>query len=295
MTRPAPYETISRSHLRADTVALGFIGIVLVATSIAAVVREVSPEWAHAQEAVVDIVSRRVSPARAAGLPRGMQQIWIERLGRVDRCVTCHVGIDGGAELAELPNPARSHPRPELIAAHPVERFGCTLCHGGNGAATSRAAAHAEEPSADEPLLDATRARPYGLSATELMEMRCNACHRAEEATRWMPLLSSAKAIVKEKRCASCHAIEGKGGTSGPDLSKTGEVPPERRHFPPAWARPRTSLGWHIGHRSDPTSTSPGSEMTAFGFTEREATALSLLVSSWRRARLPAEWLPSRR
>ena len=108
--------------------------------------------------------------------------------------------------------------------------------------------------------------------------MRCNACHRAEEATKGMPLLSEAKALVRAKRCDSCHAIEGKGGTAGPDLSTTGEIPPERRHFPAAWSGPRTSLGWHVGHMIAPTSTSPGSEMKVFGFTEREATALALLV-----------------
>ena len=138
-------------------------------------------------------------------------------------------------------------------------------------------------------------ARRYGLSAAELMEMRCNACHRAEDATRGMPLLNEAKALVKAKKCASCHAIEGKGGTAGPDLSTTGETPPERRHFPTGWTRPRTALGWHVGHMLEPTSTSPGSEMKVFGFSEREATALSVLVSSWRRVKLPAAWLPAKK
>jgi hypothetical protein len=293
MNSSSPYTTASPRHLRVDLVMLGITGLAVLATFGLAVGREVSPAWSRVQADVVATVTQKVGAPRAAKLPLGMHQLWIEPLSRVDRCTTCHIGIDGGADLADLPNPARSHPLPELIAAHPFEKFGCTLCHGGRGPATSEESAHADEPEADEPLLDTARARRYGLTAAELMEMRCNACHRAEEATKGMPLLTEAKALVKAKKCNSCHAIEGKGGTAGPDLSTTGELPPEHRHFPTGWTRPRTALGWHVGHMMQPTSTSPGSEMKVFGFSEREATALAVLVSSWKRVKLPPAWLPA--
>jgi cytochrome c2 len=97
-----------------------------------------------------------------------------------------------------------------------------------------------------------------------------------------MPLLDEAKALVASKRCRSCHSVEGRGGTKGPDLALVGDASPEHLRFPAGWTRPRTALAWHVAHLLDPKSTSPGSEMEVpGGLTEREATALALLVRSW--------------
>jgi hypothetical protein len=56
----------------------------------------------------------------------------------VDRCMTCHMGADSGnyADSA-LPRQFRTHPfRKTLFTSHPVEKFGCTSCHQGQGRAT---------------------------------------------------------------------------------------------------------------------------------------------------------------
>jgi cytochrome c2 len=57
---------------------------------------------------------------------------------QVDRCHTCHMGIDSSNyTAANLPRQFRTHPnRSWLLAAHPVEKFGCTSCHQGQGRAT---------------------------------------------------------------------------------------------------------------------------------------------------------------
>jgi len=53
---------------------------------------------------------------------------------KVDRCTTCHLGIDQKA-YEDAPQPFKAHPNMELYLAanspHPMERFGCTTCHGG--------------------------------------------------------------------------------------------------------------------------------------------------------------------
>ena len=63
---------------------------------------------------------------------------------KVDRCTTCHVGIDKkGYESA--PQPFTTHPDMDtyLRGAHPMEKIGCTACHQGRGRATGfQAAAH---------------------------------------------------------------------------------------------------------------------------------------------------------
>ncbi|MEJ7728936.1 MAG: c-type cytochrome [Polyangiaceae bacterium] len=57
---------------------------------------------------------------------------------QVDRCHTCHMGVDNGNyNAASIPRQFRTHPnRSWLLAAHPVEKFGCTACHQGQGRAT---------------------------------------------------------------------------------------------------------------------------------------------------------------
>jgi cytochrome c2 len=57
---------------------------------------------------------------------------------QVDRCSTCHMGADS----ANYTDPSvarqfRTHPfRSTLFASHPIEKFGCTSCHQGEGRAT---------------------------------------------------------------------------------------------------------------------------------------------------------------
>ncbi len=59
---------------------------------------------------------------------------------QVDRCQTCHMGaVSGGYTDASLPRQFRSHPwRSTLMNTHPVETFGCTSCHQGQGRATDK-------------------------------------------------------------------------------------------------------------------------------------------------------------
>jgi mono/diheme cytochrome c family protein len=238
------------------------------------------------------VAAERAGPERAARLPRGLAQAWIPALSRVDRCAACHAAIEGGPELLGAKNPARSHPSPALLAAHPVETFGCTLCHGGQGAATTRDAAHGDVPFWPEPMLSSKRAARYGLTAAELLETNCAACHRGDAPVEGMPLVNEAKGLLKAKRCAACHRVDGAGGVEGPDLTKEGDKPPEHFVFPAGWDGPRTAFEWHVRHFLDPAAVTPGSAMPNLKLTERQAKALALLVMSWKSRSLPPAWTP---
>jgi hypothetical protein len=70
-----------------------------------------------------------------------IRQYWIPALGdRVDRCVSCHLGVENpqmaGAEL-----PYRAHP-PTPHTPDEFGRLGCVICHRGQGRATNRREAH---------------------------------------------------------------------------------------------------------------------------------------------------------
>jgi len=61
---------------------------------------------------------------------------------QVDRCHTCHMGVDKPQYTAtNIPLAYRTHPRRALLLqAHPIARFGCTACHQGQGRATDELA-----------------------------------------------------------------------------------------------------------------------------------------------------------
>ena len=99
------------------------------------------PEWKGYQSEFHDLVAKAFGEQRAATIPSGIQQVWVKEINRTDRCTTCHQGIEWkGFESA--PNPYRTHPK-EILDKHPVSKYGCTICHGGQGYATTAAEAHA--------------------------------------------------------------------------------------------------------------------------------------------------------
>ena len=58
---------------------------------------------------------------------------------KVDRCMTCHVGIDKKG-FEDQPQPYTTHPRlDEFVGGsspHPMIEYGCTTCHAGRGRGT---------------------------------------------------------------------------------------------------------------------------------------------------------------
>src|SRR5205823_8170369 len=78
-------------------------------------------------------------------IPR-IQQIVLEEfdrsnfdkpVARVDRCMSCHAGINKPG-FEDQPNPWKTHPHRELLLTkHPPEKFGCTPCHGGQAPAVN--------------------------------------------------------------------------------------------------------------------------------------------------------------
>ena len=132
--------------------------------------------------------------------------------GLVDRCQSCHLGTDplivpvtmtltkADLGLANSKDaPFTSHPDPDLLKAHPLEKFGCSPCHGGNGRA-----------------LD-TVEKGHGryehwlwpLYYRENFEAGCQQCHAADMVTEHAPVLNRAKQLYREKGCIGCHRFQG--------------------------------------------------------------------------------------
>ncbi len=265
----------------------GFLGVVVCAF---AVWQEMNPGYRRYQREFRRLIEERFGPERAALTPAGVQQIWIRSANRVDRCTSCHLGVTWeGLENADLPY--RTHSKKPL-EHHPIERFGCTYCHGGQGYATKLPDAHGWVKDWEEPLLDTTLAKDYRVREKwAFVEMNCNVCHRFEREIDGAGIVNLGKKLIREKGCRACHIINGRGGTIGPDLTWEGDKNPEQYDYTRITTLP-TLLAWQIGHLQSPKSFSPDTVMPDFGFKSHEAMAIALVLMSWRKVDIPVDLLP---
>lgn len=279
----SPYPDIDRRIMAA-------IGVVLVIGTALFVWSDRAHDWRYYQMEFGRMVAEQFGEDRAALLPKGVQQIWVADLSRADRCITCHQAVAyKGFEQAE--HPYRTHPI-EPLKQHPVEDYGCTSCHGGQGWAIDTADAHGEVAHWEEPLLSRSLGEAYSLAGNKnaLMQMNCNTCHRYDRQTSGAGAINLAKSLVNEKGCRACHVINGFGGTIGPDLNAVGEKPPEQYELSRLSGH-RTAFAWHVAHFKDPRAMSEGTVMPNFNLTTEQAQALSMLMLSWKRNDVPARYV----
>ena len=116
-------------------------------------------------------------------------------LGAVDRCITCHSGLEDPRMAAE-PQPFTTHPG-RYLEMHDPARFGCTVCHRGQGRATATADAHGAVPYWDFPMYE-----------TRFVHARCTRCHAEEELYAEVGLFARA---VHGVGCKGSRAPVGRG------------------------------------------------------------------------------------
>ncbi len=152
------------------------------------------------------------------------------KVQKVDRCTTCHLGIDQkGFENA--PQPFKTHPKLELFLSssspHPLEKVGCTVCHGGSGHSVSFVdSAHTPHSEAQQKEWQ----QKYGWHALEKwdakmlplshVESSCTKCHRNVVDIPQADKLNKGRRLAETFGCFGCHKIEGfeKRWKAGPSL-----------------------------------------------------------------------------
>lgn len=258
-------------------------GILTLGFLAAAALREnVWAEWRVVRKEYAALLREKATDERGRALAGQFQveiaQAVIPALSTVDRCVTCHAGIDD-PRMADAKQPFRTHPG-VYVKNHPVEQFGCTVCHRGQGRALAFEEAKAEGHHWDYPLLP-----------VELTQASCGVCHTAEEvADKGGARLAAGKVLFEAKGCQACHKLGGRGGNLGPALDNEGLK--VRGMLPMAGVQgPRTLPQWLIEHFRDPQGVVAGSQMKPPQLSEEEITQLTTYMLSLQVRDLPQTYL----
>jgi len=167
--------------------------------------RAAIPDQAERRE--LDEAARRVIAEEIA-----LRQIYVPELRQVSRCTSCHTAATEPLAAREE-FPWKRHPQPYLEARwHPVEQYGCLVCHGGNGRATDADAAHGEEGLGDTPR-----------RKDEYAQAGCGKCHQANEI-EGAPAWNLGRYLAEDRGCSACHDFgEAIARTTiGPDLRALG-------------------------------------------------------------------------
>lgn len=240
---------------------------------------ETFPEWKRAQAEYYRRLAAVTGDPSKARAPLKIQQIYLPHLRRVDRCISCHAGIDN-PKMAGQPQPFSAHPdlgNPQFLAKHPFGEMGCTICHHGQGPATTKAHAHGPVPHWEEPLL-----------SKELVVGTCTTCHENVDNLKGAEPLVQAMELFKEKGCIGCHNLHGKGMLVGPELAETWRKGADQFDF--RYVRgEKTTAQWIREHFEDPQRVVPGypalgipeSPMPNYELTEEEAKLLTALTLSF--------------
>ncbi|HEY2107350.1 MAG TPA: c-type cytochrome [Candidatus Binataceae bacterium] len=254
--------------------------------------REYATQWRPYQKQFRVVLEQNAKFEAVRKFHPEIRQIWIPELGLVDRCITCHLGYQWSGVLpAGLAEPLTPHPALPFMAPHPFEKFGCTTCHAGQGWATTVYGAHDGGPGWDEPMLSRQLAQSDGLTEAELIQMRCNFCHRRDQSTPGMEEINLAKPLIKKKKCLVCHSIEGRGGHTAPDLTYEGDKDPELFDFSHVTGA-RTLFNWQVEHLIEAGKVSPRTAMPDFHLPPEQARALALLLLSWKKLNYPPQYIP---
>ncbi len=278
-----------------DTVLVCLLSFLLLAVVGVAANRETGFEWRTIQRDFTRLIAEKFGPEKAANIETGVRQIWVPELGRTDRCITCHLGLEWKG-LEEEEHPFATHPHPELIQKHPFSKFGCTVCHGGQGYSTDVMAAHGwvSQREWNETLMASYIADDYLISdRSSPMQANCNICHRYETDTEGMEFINKGKELVSKNGCRACHIINDRGGIIGPDLTYEGDKHPEEFGFENV-AGYGSVFNWHVEHIKNAKSIVPTSIMPEFRFTSDEVNSIALLMMSWRKEDIPVDYLPGR-
>jgi mono/diheme cytochrome c family protein len=231
------------------------LGLLVSGLVVAAYYKDQFREWKTWQRDYIkeELARAATTPSQRAAAARiqvEIRQIVLPELNRVDRCTSCHVTVEDPS-YGQYPLPLRYHP---FHDRHPFDRFGCTICHQGQGRATTRESAHGQVAFWDRPMLE-----------MKYIQSACGKCHLPTDVPD-APKLAQGHDVFEKAGCIGCHKLQGVGGAIGPELDKVGAS---------------RSPEWLLKHFKSPATVTPGSAMPPIKASDADLDALTLYVLSF--------------
>jgi mono/diheme cytochrome c family protein len=209
-----------------------------------------------------------------------------QRIERVDRCTSCHAGINK-VGFDDQPNPWKTHPKRELLLGkHPPEKFGCTPCHGGDGpAVNSPDRAHGNFYD-EHGHLKNVPFMEHTLNRGEKMEANCVKCHAGVQNLEGAEKIARGENLFVQLGCHGCHLTEGYE-----ELAKyngVSTIAPSLRRLDA-----KVDHGWLVRWITNPHEFRPRTRMPNFMFKEEQAIPIAAFLLSVSRDS-SAQWLADR-
>ena len=260
--------------------------VCIVFLGLAAIEENFLREWKHYQNEFADILLRSATtPSQkqaAEEFKVEVKQVILNDLNRVDRCVSCHNGIDN-PNMADVPLPHRVHSG-ETLKNHPVENYGCSICHGGQDRALSRGEAFA---------IDESVHWDYPVIPLKHTQSACGKCHLAiaddEQQLAGGEDLMRGRELFYENGCLGCHKVRGKGGALGPELTDQGSKIRHAYTFQHVEGD-KTIENWLRQHFRNPQEVTPGSVMPPLEISDEDMDDLITVTMALHAADLPTRY-----
>jgi mono/diheme cytochrome c family protein len=182
-------------------VAFAVLSVVLVGVLATAPATTYFAEWRAVQQRYNRLAGRR----KIQPIDVRIRQTASPIVDVVDRCGNCHLGAAGVTPIDGDPLFAPHPPIP-----HEPARFGCTVCHGGQGRAVSARAAHGRVSNWDEPLFP-----------PQFRDAGCGTCH-SHVPVPDPELVALGSRLFETRRCTACHTVGGHESVGQVDLSQVG-------------------------------------------------------------------------
>src|SRR5438128_1415078 len=194
-------------------------------------------------------------------------------VARVDRCTSCHAGINKPG-FEDQPNPWKTHPRRDLLLAkHPPEKFGCTPCHGGQApAVNSPETAHGNFID-EHGHLENVEFVERPLLRGEKTTAQCVKCHAGVQNLEAADEIGRGERLFEQLGCHGCHLTEGYE-----ELAKIGGV----TSIAPSLRRigAKVDHGWLVRWIKNPHEFRPRTRMPNFMFDEEQAVQIAAFLLS---------------
>ena len=233
--------------------AFGSLSVVFLISLAIAPAKNHFSEWRHYQSSYLSMIGGR---GEAVTLRRhfqgGIQQIWHPELGVVDRCTTCHVGLQEASLSDVTLQPFRRHP----VVPHNLEQFGCVMCHRGQGIATTVEEAHESTLAWEQPILPA-----------RFIESSCGQCHRAP--LTGTPQLNEGRRLMARYGCSRCHTVK---------LPEGGTLKAEMDAPPLSHIADKTTREWIYSWLKDPQAYAASATMPNFKLSDDDDRDISAFL-----------------